>query len=182
MGMLKALGEVAGETGPVSVALAWLLAQPTTLALIASATSVEQLGDLFRAVELQLTAEQVGRLTEASAYEAGASRDDSAFHFGGEIRPLLDTESAQVTNRDRKPWEGFEGVHRSEEVRQVLVVAGVNAALTPFEVEGGKEVPNLGVGLRETLRVSPPGVVRIQIEGNCEHYSASGSRRIASRG
>jgi len=65
---------------------------------------------------------------------------DSAFHFGGEIRPLLDTEGAQVTNRDREPRESFEGVQRSEEVRQVLVVAGVNTALTPFEVEGGKEV------------------------------------------
>jgi aryl-alcohol dehydrogenase-like predicted oxidoreductase len=68
--ILKALGEVASETGAAqaTVALAWLLAQPTILAPIASATSVEQLGSLLAAVELKLAPEQVQRLTEASAY------------------------------------------------------------------------------------------------------------------
>ncbi len=70
MRILGALAEVAGETGAAeaSVALAWLMAQPTVTAPIASATSVAQLGDLLAAVELTLTAEQVGRLTEASAF------------------------------------------------------------------------------------------------------------------
>ncbi len=69
MRILKALGAVAEETGAkeATVALAWLLAQPTILAPIASATSVEQMEDLTAAVDMELTAEQVGRLTEASA-------------------------------------------------------------------------------------------------------------------
>ncbi len=68
--ILGALAGVAGETGAAeaSVGLAWLMAQPTVTAPIASATSVKQVGDLLAAVELELTAEQVGRLTEASAW------------------------------------------------------------------------------------------------------------------
>lgn len=70
MRILKALDEVAGETGAkqASVALAWLLAQPTVLAPIASATSVDQVESLFRALELRLTAEQMGQLEAASAF------------------------------------------------------------------------------------------------------------------
>ena len=50
------------------MALAWLLAQPTVTAPIASATSTEQLQALFAAVELKLSDAQVKTLTEASAY------------------------------------------------------------------------------------------------------------------
>ena len=69
MKILKALNEVAEETGAAqaTISLAWLLAQPTILAPIASATSVEQLKALVAAPELKLTEEQLGRLTEASA-------------------------------------------------------------------------------------------------------------------
>jgi len=68
--ILKALGEVAEQAGAkeASVALAWLMAQPTITAPIASATSVEQLKDLTAAVQLKLTEQQVSQLTEASAY------------------------------------------------------------------------------------------------------------------
>ena len=68
--ILAALAQVSEETGAAqaSVALAWLLAQPTITAPIASATTRAQMEDLFAAVELELTAAQVGRLTEASAY------------------------------------------------------------------------------------------------------------------
>ena len=68
--ILKALAEVAGETGAkeASVALAWLMAQPGITAPIASATSVEQMKDLAAAVTLKLSHEQVRALTEASAY------------------------------------------------------------------------------------------------------------------
>ena len=61
---------MADETGAkqASVALAWLLAQPTITAPIASATSTEQLGSLAEAVDLKLSPEQVRELTEASAY------------------------------------------------------------------------------------------------------------------
>jgi aryl-alcohol dehydrogenase-like predicted oxidoreductase len=50
-----------------TVALAWLLAQPTVLAPIASARNVEQLGPLLAVPSLQLSADEVERLTRASA-------------------------------------------------------------------------------------------------------------------
>ena len=70
MKILKALDEVAAETGAAqaTISLAWLLAQPTILAPIASATSVEQLEALVAAPALKLAEEQLRRLTEASAY------------------------------------------------------------------------------------------------------------------
>lgn len=69
MRVLAALDRVAGETGAkqATVALAWLMAQPTVTAPIASATKVGQLEELMAAVDLRLTAEQVGVLTEDSA-------------------------------------------------------------------------------------------------------------------
>lgn len=69
MRILKALKQVSEETGAAqaSVALAWLLAQPTVTAPIASATSTEQTEALFAAVDLKLSAEQVKALTEASS-------------------------------------------------------------------------------------------------------------------
>jgi aryl-alcohol dehydrogenase-like predicted oxidoreductase len=68
--ILKALAEVAQQTGaqPAAISLAWLLAQPTVTAPIASATSTKQLYSLFTAVELRLEQEQIARLTKASAY------------------------------------------------------------------------------------------------------------------
>ena len=70
MKILKALEQVSGETGAeqASIALAWLLAQPTITAPIASATSVGQLDALFAAVDLKLSEAQLKILTEASAY------------------------------------------------------------------------------------------------------------------
>lgn len=72
--ILEALDEVAKESGskPVQVALAWLAAQPTIAAPIASATSVEQLHDLMRAAELQLDSAAIERLNRASATEGSA--------------------------------------------------------------------------------------------------------------
>jgi aryl-alcohol dehydrogenase-like predicted oxidoreductase len=68
--ILKALNEVAKETGakPAAISLAWLLAQPTILAPIASATSLSQLDALFAAVDLKLDDAALTKLTEASAY------------------------------------------------------------------------------------------------------------------
>jgi aryl-alcohol dehydrogenase-like predicted oxidoreductase len=67
--ILKALRDVANDKSAeqASVALAWLLAQPTITAPIASATSVKQLEALFAAVDLKLTDAQVKELTDASA-------------------------------------------------------------------------------------------------------------------
>jgi aryl-alcohol dehydrogenase-like predicted oxidoreductase len=68
--ILKALKQVSEETGAeqAAVSLAWLLAQPTITAPIASATSTKQMEALFVAVELKLSAEQLALLTDSSAY------------------------------------------------------------------------------------------------------------------
>jgi aryl-alcohol dehydrogenase-like predicted oxidoreductase len=68
--ILKALKKVSEETGAeqAAVSLAWLLAQPTITAPIASATSTGQMEALFAAVELKLSAAQLAELTDASAY------------------------------------------------------------------------------------------------------------------
>ena len=68
--ILKALDEVAAETGakPATIALAWLLAQPTITAPIASANSVEQLTDIAAAVDLKLSPASLNKLNQASSY------------------------------------------------------------------------------------------------------------------
>jgi aryl-alcohol dehydrogenase (NADP+) len=45
-----------------AVALAWLLAQPTVVAPIASARNAEQLAELLPMVELELTPDELGQL------------------------------------------------------------------------------------------------------------------------
>ena len=67
--VLAALDEVAAEAGatPAQIALAWLAAQPGITAPIASATSVEQLEELLGVLTLDLSADQVERLSAAAA-------------------------------------------------------------------------------------------------------------------
>jgi aryl-alcohol dehydrogenase-like predicted oxidoreductase len=67
--VLAALDEVAqAHDAPVAtVALAWLAAQPTVAAPIASARTVEQLPALIGVADLVLTGGELARLTEASA-------------------------------------------------------------------------------------------------------------------
>jgi aryl-alcohol dehydrogenase-like predicted oxidoreductase len=67
--VLDALDEVAAahDVPVATVALAWLAAQPTVAAPIASARTVEQLPALIGVGELTLTEAELGRLTEASA-------------------------------------------------------------------------------------------------------------------
>jgi aryl-alcohol dehydrogenase-like predicted oxidoreductase len=67
--VLTALDEIAqAHDVPVAtVALAWLAAQPTVVAPIASARTVEQLPALLKVAGLRLTEGEVARLTEASA-------------------------------------------------------------------------------------------------------------------
>jgi aryl-alcohol dehydrogenase (NADP+) len=69
MTVLRALDDLAAETGAAlaTISLAWLMAQPSIVAPIASATSVEQLKELIAAMELKLTPAQLGRLSEASS-------------------------------------------------------------------------------------------------------------------
>ncbi len=67
--VISALETVAAarEAAIATVALAWLLAKPTVTAPLASATRVEQLAELMAAPGLELTADEVERLDEASA-------------------------------------------------------------------------------------------------------------------
>jgi aryl-alcohol dehydrogenase-like predicted oxidoreductase len=64
--MLSALDEIAAAHGvaPASVAVAWLRAQPTILAPIASARNEDQLAPLLASVELDLSADELTRLTD----------------------------------------------------------------------------------------------------------------------
>ena len=73
--ILKALDDVSAQLGstPAQVSLAWLMAQPSIAAPIASATSVEQLHDILGAATLKLSAGDLKALTEASAVETVAA-------------------------------------------------------------------------------------------------------------
>jgi aryl-alcohol dehydrogenase-like predicted oxidoreductase len=65
--VLEALDRLAAEhtTSVAAVALAWLSAQPTVLAPIASATSLEQLAELLPSVQLELSAQEIALLGDA---------------------------------------------------------------------------------------------------------------------
>ena len=69
MAVLDALDEIRRETGAAlsTIALSWLMAQPTIVAALASATSLEQLRELTAAMELHLASEQMDRLDRASS-------------------------------------------------------------------------------------------------------------------
>ncbi|MDE0880843.1 MAG: aldo/keto reductase [Sphingomonas bacterium] len=67
--VLAAMDVVAEETGAslAQIALAWLIAQPGVTAPIASATSVDQLEESMGAITLDLTRDQLDRLTASGA-------------------------------------------------------------------------------------------------------------------
>lgn len=67
--VLKALDDVAArhKATAAQVALGWLIARPSVTAPIASATSLEQLQDIVKAVELKLSAADIAELDKASA-------------------------------------------------------------------------------------------------------------------
>ena len=69
MRILKALDDVGSRLGaaPATVALAWLISRPAITAPIASATSLDQLGELLRAASLKLDADSARQLDQASA-------------------------------------------------------------------------------------------------------------------
>lgn len=69
--ILKALDEVAKELNatPAAVSLAWLINRPGISAPIASATTVEQLQETIKAVELELDTDIIHKLNEASTWE-----------------------------------------------------------------------------------------------------------------
>ncbi len=67
--VLGALDEIAAahQASVAAVSLAWLLAQPTVLAPIASATSPAQLAEILPATEIKLSSAEIDALTAASA-------------------------------------------------------------------------------------------------------------------
>jgi aryl-alcohol dehydrogenase-like predicted oxidoreductase len=67
--VLAALDDVASahHTTVAAVALAWLAAQPTVVAPIASARTTEQVRDLLPVGDLRLSDEELARLSDASA-------------------------------------------------------------------------------------------------------------------
>jgi aryl-alcohol dehydrogenase-like predicted oxidoreductase len=67
--VLDVLDEIAAaqSTSVAAVSLAWLRAQPTVLAPIASATSTEQLGELLASATIELTGTDLQRLDAASS-------------------------------------------------------------------------------------------------------------------
>ena len=67
--VLAVLDEIAaGHEVPVAaVALAWLAAQPTVVAPIASARNVEQLAELLPVLDLKLTDDEIRLLSHVSA-------------------------------------------------------------------------------------------------------------------
>ena len=70
---LEAVKAIASEkqTTPSAVSLAWLLAKPTVTSVIFGARSVAQLDENLKAAEVQLSAADVQRLDDASAFELG---------------------------------------------------------------------------------------------------------------
>jgi len=73
-GLIAALDEVSqAHNVPIgAVSLAWLRAQPTVLAPIASARTVAQLQDIIAMATLELSSDEVDQLTDAGALPAGA--------------------------------------------------------------------------------------------------------------
>ena len=71
--ILAALDQAAAQCGarPGQVALAWQMARPSITAPIASATSLEQLGELAAAARLKLDAATLAALDAASAEQGG---------------------------------------------------------------------------------------------------------------
>ncbi len=67
--IIAALDEVSVQLGvpPAQVAIAWLIAQPTVTAPIASATRSAQLGELIAAAKLKLSESQLRLLNKASS-------------------------------------------------------------------------------------------------------------------
>jgi aryl-alcohol dehydrogenase-like predicted oxidoreductase len=69
--VLAALDEIASahNAALATIALAWLAAQPTVVAPIASARTTEQLPDLLSVSEVRLSDLEIRRLNEASAFQ-----------------------------------------------------------------------------------------------------------------
>lgn len=67
--ILKAVDEVAKtyNSTPTQVSLAWLIVRPTITAPIVSATNIEQLNDIIKAIDLKLDPDAIALLNQASS-------------------------------------------------------------------------------------------------------------------
>jgi aryl-alcohol dehydrogenase-like predicted oxidoreductase len=83
--IVEELVAMAGELDvtPAQLALAWLLHKPTVTSVIFGARTVAQLDDNLAAAEVALSAEQVARLDQVSAFELGYPYDFIARIGGG---------------------------------------------------------------------------------------------------
>jgi aryl-alcohol dehydrogenase-like predicted oxidoreductase len=75
--ILDAVDAVAAEQRATAsqVSLAWLIHKPAVTSVIFGARSIEQLDDNLRAADLELTAEQMKKLDEASRFDVGYPYD-----------------------------------------------------------------------------------------------------------
>lgn len=71
---VKAVAQAKGTTA-AAVSLAWLLAKPAVTSVIFGARSLEQLDDNLKAADVKLTAEDVQKLDDASAFDLGYPYD-----------------------------------------------------------------------------------------------------------
>jgi aryl-alcohol dehydrogenase-like predicted oxidoreductase len=73
LALIDALEEIGGAHGAsiATTALAWLRAQPTVAAPIASASRVEQVADLLASASLELSSDEIARLSQASESAQG---------------------------------------------------------------------------------------------------------------
>lgn len=71
--MIDALNAIAKEkaTTTAAVALAWLLAKPAVTSVIFGARTLDQLDDNLKVADVKLSAEDVKKLDEASAFKLG---------------------------------------------------------------------------------------------------------------
>ncbi|KYC42148.1 alcohol dehydrogenase [Scytonema hofmannii PCC 7110] len=74
--ILEAIDELAKtyNTTPTQISLAWLIQRQSITAPIVSATNLEQLGEIIKAVDLKLDSASIQLLDRASAYDSDAIR------------------------------------------------------------------------------------------------------------
>jgi aryl-alcohol dehydrogenase-like predicted oxidoreductase len=74
--ILEAIDELAKtyNTTPTQISLAWLIQRQSITAPIVSATKLEQLGEIIKAVDLKLDSASIQLLDRASAYDSDAIR------------------------------------------------------------------------------------------------------------
>src|SRR5258708_21818083 len=93
----------------------------------------------------------------------------SVFYKLRKIRPLLDTESANVADRCRQPRKGLQRDDCGEQLRQVFGGVNVETALHPAETITSKCVLYVSVGLGDAFGMMSLGVGYDQIKPDGKH-------------